>query len=86
MSWVNWLAGVTAVYAAVFGVGEFLTGSPTRGALECCLAVGAFLLIQRNLRADEGLLASVDTALDPRSIGRGRVTFTSSRTHGRSSA
>jgi len=66
LSWVNWLAGVTAVYAAVFGVGEFLTGSPTRGALECCLAVGAFLLIQRNLRADEGLLGSVDTGLDPR--------------------
>ena len=66
LSWVNWLAGVTAVYAAVFGVGEFLTGSPTRGALECCLAVGAFLLIQRNLRADEGLLGSVDTTLDPR--------------------
>jgi Na+/proline symporter len=66
LSWVNWLAGVTAVYSAVFGVGEFLTGSPTRGALECCLAVGAFLLIQRNLRADEGLLGSVDTGLDPR--------------------
>jgi len=66
LSWVNWLAGVTAVYAAVFGVGEFLTGSTTRGWVECLIAVGAFLLIQRNLRSDERLAADVDTALDPR--------------------
>ena len=66
LSWVNWVAGVTAVYAAVFGVGEFLTGSVTRGWVECLVAIGAFLLIQRNLRADEQLAADVDTALDPR--------------------
>src|SRR6185312_2207735 len=63
LSWVNWVAGVTAVYAAVFGVGELLTGSPARGWLDLAVAVVAFLLIQRNLRADEGLAASVDTAL-----------------------
>jgi hypothetical protein len=66
LSWVNWVAGVTAVYAAVFGVGELLTGSPARGWLDLAVAVVAFLLIQRNLRADEGLAASVDTALDSR--------------------
>jgi hypothetical protein len=57
---------VTAVYASVFGVGEFLTGSAARGWLECLIAIGAFLLIQRNLRADEQLAADVDTALNPR--------------------
>jgi Na+/proline symporter len=66
LSWVNWVAGVTAVYASVFGVGEFLTGSAARGWLECLIAIGAFLLIQRNLRADEQLAADVDTALNPR--------------------
>jgi hypothetical protein len=66
LSWVNWLAGVTAVYAMVFGVGQFLTGSASRGWLYCAVAIGAFLLIQRNLRADERLSAGVDTALDPR--------------------
>jgi len=66
LSWVNWLAGVTAVYSAVFGVGEFLTGSTRRGWLYCAVAVGAFLLIQRNLRADEQLATGVDTALEPR--------------------
>src|SRR5689334_17518304 len=43
LSWVNWVAGVTAVYSAVFGVGEFLTGSAALGWLECLVAVGAFL-------------------------------------------
>jgi Na+/proline symporter len=66
LSWVNWVAGVAAVYSSVFGVGEFLTGSASRGWLYSAVAVGSFLLIQRNLRADEGLAAHVDTALDPR--------------------
>ena len=66
LSWVNWVAGVVAVYAAVFAVGHSLTGSPASGLVYGLVAIGAFLLIQRNLRADEGLAASVDTALDPR--------------------
>jgi solute:Na+ symporter, SSS family len=66
LSWVNWVAGVAAVYASVFGVGEFLTGSASRGWLYVAVAVGSFLLIQRNLRADQQLAAHVDTALDHR--------------------
>jgi SSS family transporter len=66
LSWVNWLAGVAAVYSSVFGVGEFLTGSSSRGWLYMAVAVGSFLLIQRNLRADEQLAAHVDTTLDSR--------------------
>jgi solute:Na+ symporter, SSS family len=62
LSWVNWVAGVTAVYASVFALGEFLTGSRTKGWIESGIAIGAFLLIQRNLRADEELVASVDSA------------------------
>jgi hypothetical protein len=57
---------VAAVYAAVFGVGQFLTGSPAQGWLYSAVAIGAFLLIQRNLRADERLAGNVDTALEPR--------------------
>jgi solute:Na+ symporter, SSS family len=66
LSWVNWVAGVAAVYASVFGVGEFLTGSASRGWIYAAVAVGSFLLIQRNLRADQQLAAHVDTALDHR--------------------
>jgi Na+/proline symporter len=63
LSWVNWGAGVVAVYASVFSLGEFLTGSAATGWLEAALAVGAFLLIQRNLRADETIVTSVDTGV-----------------------
>ena len=64
LSWVNWVAGLVAVYAAVFAVGAVVTGSSLRGLVYAIVAVGAFLLIQRNLRADEQLMASVDRALD----------------------
>jgi SSS family solute:Na+ symporter len=60
LSWVNWAAGVAAVYCAVFAVGAFLTGSPYAGLLYSAVSVGAFTLIMRNLRADERLAASVD--------------------------
>ena len=66
LSWVNWAAGVAAVYSAVFGVGEFLVGSSRSGWIYSGVAVGSFLLIQRNLRADQQLAAHVDTPLDPR--------------------
>jgi solute:Na+ symporter, SSS family len=65
LSWVNWVAGLAAVYCAVFAVGAFLTGQPGRGGLFAALATGAFLLIQRNLRADVQLSAHVDTAVGP---------------------
>jgi SSS family solute:Na+ symporter len=55
LSWVNWIAGVVTVYTAVFSVGAFVTGTPRRGLLYAAVAVAAFSLIQRNLRADERL-------------------------------
>jgi hypothetical protein len=62
LSWVNWIAGVAAVYCAVFGVGAFLTGSPLSGLGYVAVSIAAFALIQRNLRADAWLAASVDRA------------------------
>src|SRR6266508_479299 len=63
LSWVNWVAGLAAVYTAVFAVGAVLTGTPGRGLVYAAVSIGAFLLIQRNLRADEQLAASVDSTL-----------------------
>ncbi len=60
LSFVNWIAGVVAVFAALFGVGEFLTGSTRDGVLYSIAAIGAFALIMRNLQADAQLAASVD--------------------------
>jgi hypothetical protein len=64
LSWVNWVAGVVAVYCAVFALGAMLTGSPSTGLLYLGVAVAAFALIQRNLRADQRLAASVDRTGD----------------------
>jgi hypothetical protein len=60
LSAVNWVAGVVAVFTALFGVGEFLTGTALSGFLYCLVAIAAFMLIMRNLRADERYLAGVD--------------------------
>jgi SSS family solute:Na+ symporter len=60
LSFFNWIAGVVAVFAALFGVGEFLTGSTRDGVLYSIAAVAAFALIMRNLQADAQLAASVD--------------------------
>jgi Na+/proline symporter len=68
LSWVNWIAGVVAVYAGVFSLGAILTGSPLRGAAYAGVAIAAFLLIQRNLRADTALGGDVDRA-DSESLG-----------------
>ncbi|HEU4682028.1 MAG TPA: sodium:solute symporter family protein, partial [Gemmatimonadales bacterium] len=59
LSWVNWVAGVAAVYCAVFAVGAFLTGSPMAGGVYSVVAIGSFALIQRNLRRDPQLSAAL---------------------------
>jgi SSS family transporter len=60
LSWVNWLAGLASVYCAVVALGSLLTGSTLKGVLYAAGAMVAFTLIQRNLRADAQLAASVD--------------------------
>jgi Na+/proline symporter len=60
LSWVNWVAGLAAVYCAVVSLGSLLTGSTGKGLLYGAGAIAAFALIQRNLRADAQLAASVD--------------------------
>ena len=60
LSWVNWVAGIVAVYCAVFAFGAMVTGSPYAALIYFGVSVVAFALIQRNLRADQRLTASVD--------------------------
>ena len=61
LSWVNWVAGWVAVYAALFGIGQLLVGTFRTGIAFLSVAVVAFALIARNLRRDPGL-RTVDTA------------------------
>jgi SSS family transporter len=74
LSWVNWVAGLAAVYCAVVSLGSLLTGSTLKGLLYAAGSIVAFALIQRNLRADAQLAASVDRS------GGGRLGFTQSTT------
>jgi hypothetical protein len=60
LSWVNWVAGIAAVYCAVFSVGAFLTRSAGSGLVYGGVAIASFALIMRNLRADEQFAAHVD--------------------------
>lgn len=62
LAWVNWFAGVIAVFTSLFAVGAFLTGTRLQGVLYSLAAIGSFLLIQRNLRADPTLRTGVDRA------------------------
>src|SRR3954468_18355733 len=60
LSWVNWVAGLATVYCALVSLGSLFTGSRLKALLYGYDEVTAFALIQRNLRADQQYLASVD--------------------------
>lgn len=60
LSWVNWVAGVSAVYLTLAGTGEILLGEPTRGYLELGAAAGCMALVAYNLRRDREFSAAVD--------------------------
>jgi Na+/proline symporter len=52
LSWVNWVAGWLAIYAALFGVGQLLVGTLTAGVGLLAAAAVLFAVIARNLRQD----------------------------------
>ena len=50
LAWINWVAGIVAVYATLFGVGKLIFGPAWQAILYLAVAVFAFSLIARNLR------------------------------------
>jgi SSS family solute:Na+ symporter len=58
LNWTNWVAGVTSVYASLFGVGQIVFGHTGRGSAFLFLAILCFVWIGRNLRPSR-------TSLDP---------------------
>jgi solute:Na+ symporter, SSS family len=53
LAWTNWLAGIVAVYAALFGVGKLLFGEGLSGAVLLIIAALAFAWIARSFRSEQ---------------------------------
>lgn len=63
LSWVNWIAGLGAVFSTLAATGELMLGSPAKAFAEFVVAAVCFGLIARNLRSDKTFAsAGVDTA------------------------
>jgi Na+/proline symporter len=51
LAWTNWLAGVTAVYSTLFGIGKLIFGETTSGLILLAIAVAAFAWIGQSFRS-----------------------------------
>jgi solute:Na+ symporter, SSS family len=61
LAWTNWLAGIVAVYASLFGIGKIVFGEVGRGVLLLVLATAAFAWIAKAFREeDAGVRAQRD--------------------------
>ena len=52
LQWTNWIAGVVAVYASLFGIGKVVFGEYGRGMVFLGLAILAFAWIARSFRSE----------------------------------
>ncbi len=52
-AWINWIAGLVAVYATLFGIGKLVFGETMQGLILLAIAVAAFAWISRSLRETE---------------------------------
>jgi Na+/proline symporter len=61
LAWTNWLAGIVAVYASLFGIGKIVFGELGTGALLLVIAAAAFAWIAKAFREeDAGVRAQRD--------------------------
>jgi Na+/proline symporter len=59
LAWTNWIAGIVAVYASLFGIGKLILGDLVQGAVMLVIAVLAFLWIARSFREEPATLPGV---------------------------
>ena len=52
LAWTNWIAGVVAVYATLFGIGKLIFGDFLAGIIMLAIAAGAFAWIAKSFRQD----------------------------------
>jgi len=59
LAWTNWIAGIIAVYASLFGIGKLVLGDIVQGLVMLVIAVLAFLWIARSFREEPATLPGV---------------------------
>ena len=52
LAWANWIAGIVAVYATLFGIGKLVFGELTSGLVLIFVAAAAFTWIARSFRGE----------------------------------
>ena len=52
LAWTNWIAGIVAVYASLFGIGKLIFGELTAGFVMLVVATVAFVWIARSFRSE----------------------------------
>jgi SSS family solute:Na+ symporter len=52
LAWTNWIAGIVAVYASLFGIGKIIFGYTTVGLVMLVVAAAAFYWISRSFRGE----------------------------------
>ena len=52
LAWTNWIAGIVAVYATLFGIGKLIFGYTTNGLVMLAVAAAAFYWISRSFRGE----------------------------------
>jgi SSS family solute:Na+ symporter len=61
LAWTNWLAGIVAVYASLFGIGKIVFGELGNGFILLAIAAAAFAWIAKAFREeDAGIRAQRD--------------------------
>jgi SSS family solute:Na+ symporter len=52
LAWTNWIAGIVAVYATLFGIGKIIFGYTMNGVVMLAVAAAAFYWISRAFRGE----------------------------------
>jgi SSS family solute:Na+ symporter len=63
LAWTNWIAGIIAVYATLFGLGKLVFGQMGAGIALLAVAAAAFAWIARSFRSDRMADEAVDEAV-----------------------
>lgn len=65
LAWTNWIAGIVAVYASLFGIGKLIFGELALGIGMLAVAAAAFAWIARSFRGDGAEAAATGSPVVP---------------------